>query len=174
MEQRLFNLFNERIVERRVSHGRNPAVESGLKLEIISESWDFDIIGARTGRWSHFPPRIIVQLRRGIRECRNAVRCFAGQMAFRSLLQLQLQPLYPNRAPSFAIAGRLVTSIEDKLETGLGIPRIVAMINRHTIQIIHSSDARDAKAAAKRTCTCSCSCTWYYENLSLMSPRSIV
>lgn len=64
--------------------------------------------------------------------------------------------VYPNRAPSFAIAGRLVTSIEDKLETGLGIPRIVAMINRHTVQIIHSSDSRNAKAPAKRTYTCSC------------------
>lgn len=78
------------------------------------------------------------------------VRRFAGQMVFRSLLQLQLTA-YTLCAPSFAIAARLVTSIEDKLETGLGIPRIVAMINRHTVQIIHSSDVRDAKVAAKRT-----------------------
>lgn len=56
-----------------------------------------------------------------------------------------------HRLPIYARPSRprVVTSIEDKLETGLGIPRIVAVTNRHPARIIRSANARNVKIAIK-------------------------
>lgn len=70
----------------------------------------------------------------------RGARRFVGQMAFQSSSQLQLTAYLTcrPRPPQF------VTSIESKLGTGLGIPRIVTITNRHMVQIIHSHDTRNA------------------------------
>lgn len=113
---------------RAVRKRRGSLIESSLVVSwdwnqeyIISASSDFDALyaGKKMISLSSLDNNRPTLRRRNsqVLQCRSAARRFAGQMAFRSLPQLQLIA-YPCARPS---RPRVVTSIEDKLETGLGI-----------------------------------------------------